>query len=157
MNERRLHQIFQVSVLLKGAHALIECAGGVALGLVSTNAIAKLVNRLTQQELIEDPQDLIATHLLAWAQSFSVSAKAFYAFYLLSHGAVKILLVVGLLRSARWSYPAALIVLGLFVIYQTYRVSYTHSIGLIALSVFDVFVMGLIWHEYNLFRRHLRN
>src|SRR6266481_914956 len=57
MNERRIHQIFQVSVLLKGAHALIECAGGIALAIVSTSTIANLVNALTQEELIEDPSD----------------------------------------------------------------------------------------------------
>ncbi len=27
MQERRIHQLFEVSVLLKGAHAAIECAG----------------------------------------------------------------------------------------------------------------------------------
>jgi uncharacterized membrane protein len=155
MNERRIHQIFQVSVLLKGLHALIECAGGVALALVSTSTITDLVNRLTQEELIEDPKDFVSTHLLGWVQSFSVNTKAFYAFYLLSHGAVKILLVVGLLRNKLWSYPASLIVLGLFIVYQLYRFSYTHGAGLIALTVFDIFVMGLIWHEYNLRRRHL--
>ncbi|WP_367142383.1 hypothetical protein [Mesorhizobium sp.] len=36
MNEQRVHQIFEVSLLLKGAHALIECVGGLLLALVST-------------------------------------------------------------------------------------------------------------------------
>jgi len=72
MNEHRIHQIFQVSVLLKGAHALIECVGGIALALISTSTITDLVNRLIQEELIEDPKDFVATHLLGWAQSFSV-------------------------------------------------------------------------------------
>lgn len=156
MNEHRIHQVFQVSVLLKGAHALIECVGGIALALVSTSTITDLVNTLTQEELIEDPNDLIATHLRAMAQQFSVGTKHFYAFYLLSHGVVKLLLVVGLLRNKLWSYPASLIVLGFFIVYQLYRFSYTHGIGLIALTMFDIFVMGLIWHEYGLMRRHLR-
>ena len=43
MNERRIHQIFQISVLLKGAHAVIECVGGLALALVSTKTIVALV------------------------------------------------------------------------------------------------------------------
>jgi hypothetical protein len=72
INEHRIHQIFQVSVLLKGAHALIECVGGIALALISTSTITDLVNRLIQEELIEDPKDFVATHLLGWAQSFSV-------------------------------------------------------------------------------------
>ncbi len=155
MNEHRIHQIFQISVLLKGAHALIECVGGVVLALVSTSTITALVNTLTQEELLEDTKDLVATHLLAWAQDFSVETKTFYAFYLLSHGAVKIFLVVGLLRHKLWSYPVSLIVLGFFIVYQLYRFSYTHGAGLIVLTVFDIFVMGLIWHEYNLIRHHL--
>ena len=153
MNERRIHQIFQIGVLLKGAHAAIECAGGIMLALVSTGAIVKLVNALTQEELIEDPKDFVATHLLAYAQSFSVSQKHFYAFYLLGHGVVKLLLVIGLLNGKYWAYPASLIVLSLFVVYQLYRFSYTHSVGLIVLTLFDLVVMFLIWHEYKLMRR----
>ena len=155
MNEHRIHQIFKVSVLLKGAHALIECVGGLALALVSTTTIAALVNRLTQEELIEDPNDFVASHLLTMAQNFSVSAQHFYAFYLVSHGLVKLFLVVGLLRGKMWAYPTSLVVLGLFIVYQLYRFSYTHGAGLIVLTLFDLLVMGLIWHEYRLVRRHI--
>jgi hypothetical protein len=35
MNEHRIHQIFKLSVLLKGAHAVLECVGGVAPALIS--------------------------------------------------------------------------------------------------------------------------
>jgi uncharacterized membrane protein len=155
MNERRVHQVFVASVLIKGAHAAIECIGGIALALVSTSTIADFVNALTQEELIQDPQDLIATHLLTWAQNFSVEEEHFYAFYLMSHGIVKLLLVVELLRNKLWSYPASLIVLGLFIVYQLYRYSYTHGAGLIVLTIFDILVMTLIWHEYRLVQRHL--
>jgi len=155
MNEHRIHQIFQVSVLLKGAHALIECLGGIALALVSTSSIANFVNAITQDELIKDPNDFVATHLLTMAHNFSVQTQHFYAFYLLSHGIVKVALVVGLLREKLWAYPASLVVLTLFVLYQLYRFSYTHGLGLIVLTLFDIVVMGLIWHEYGLMRRHL--
>jgi len=155
MNERRIHQIFEISVLLKGAHALVECVGGVVLAFVSTSAITSLVNALTQEELIEDPNDFVAAHLLSLAQNFTVSTRHFYAFYLLSHGVIKVFLVIGLLRNKLWAYPVSLLVLGLFIVYQLYRFSYTHGFGLIALTVFDVRVMGLIWHEYRLVRRHL--
>jgi uncharacterized membrane protein len=53
------------------------------------------------------------------------------------------------------AYPASLVALALFIAYQIYRFSYTQSAGLIALTVFDVIVMGLIWHEYRLVRRHI--
>src|SRR5258708_10300404 len=141
MNERRVHQIFEISVLLKGAHALIECIGGLVLAFVSTDAIKRLVNALTQEELTEDPNDFVATHLLSLAQNFTVSTQRFYAFYLLSHGVIKMLLVARLLRNKLWAYPASLVVLGLFIVYQLYRFSSTHGVGLIVLTVFDVIVM----------------
>ena len=156
MDERRIHKVFEISVLLKGAHAIIECIGGIALYLVSAATINSWVNFLTQEELIQDPSDFVATHLQEFAQTFSVGTKAFYGFYLLSHGLIKILLVAGLLRGKLWSYPASLAALTLFIVYQLYRYFYTHSLGLIVLTIFDVFVIGLIWHEYGLVRRHLK-
>ncbi len=154
MSERRIHQVFEISLLLKGAHALIECIGGLVLAFVSTGTITRLVNALTQEELVEDPNDFVATHLLSAAQSFNVSTQRFYAFYLLSHGVIKAFLVIGLLRNKLWAYPFSLVVLGLFILYQLYRYSYTHGLGLIVLTVFDIFVIGLIWHEYRLVRRY---
>lgn len=149
MEERQIHRIFRVSVVLKGLHALLECAGGIAIGLIGTDTVSRVVEALTQDELIENPKDFLATHLLAWAQGFSVETKHFYAFYLLSRGLVKLFLVAGLLRNGLWAYPASLVVMGLFIVYQLYRFSYTHGWGLIVLSVFDIVV---IWHEYRVVR-----
>lgn len=154
MDEQRIHQVFVISILLKGAHALIECAGGILLAVVSTSMISSFINLLTQEELVEDSHDLIATHLRTYAEHFSIGSKEFYAFYLLSHGIVKVFLVIGLLRNKLWAYLASLVVLGLFIIYQMYRFSYTHSLGLIALTVLDLIVMWLVWHEYRLLRHH---
>ena len=154
MNEQSIHRIFEISVLLKGAHALIECVGGLALAFVSTSEIVALVNKVTQNELIEDPHDFVAIHLFSLVRGFSVGSKNFYVFYLVSHGIIKLALVAGLLRSKLWAYPASLVVLAIFVAYQIYRFSYTQSIGLMVLTVFDLFVMVLIWHEYGLMRRH---
>ena len=80
MNERRIHQIFAISVSLKGLHALLEIAGGLALYLTSTNTIIGWINRLSQGELTEDPHDWIARHAVRFGQSFSVEEHHFYAF-----------------------------------------------------------------------------
>ena len=153
INEKRIHQFFVLSVLLKGAHAVIECLGGILLAIVSTEMIVRFVNALTQDELVEEPHDFIATHLRTFAQHFSVGSKDFYAFYLLTHGIVKLFLVWGLLRNKLWAYPTSLVVLGLFIIYQMYRYYYTRSLGLIALTALDLIVMWLVWHEYRLMQR----
>jgi len=152
--ERRIHQIFEVSVWLKGAHALIECFGGVLLYLATTDTIVSWVKAFTQDELIEDPNDLIAGYLSQAASHFSIASKEFYAFYLLSHGLIKLLLVVGLLRGKLWSYPASLVALGTFIVYQVYRYTYTSSAGLLVLTLFDAIVMVLIWHEWRIMREN---
>lgn len=153
-NEHRVHQLFEIGVWLKGAHALIECLSGILLYLVTADAIVFWVNMLAQKELIEDPNDFIAGYLSRMASDFSVASKDFYAFYLLSHGLIKLLLVIGLLRGKLWSYPASLAALGAFMVYQVYRYSYTHSPGLLVLTVFDAIVVWLIWQEWKVVRRH---
>lgn len=141
MQERRIHQVFVVSVSLKGLHALIEIAGGLALYLFSADAIARWLDEI-------DRHGWIARH-------FPASEQHFYAVYLLSHGLVKSALVFGLLREKLWAYPASFAVFGAFIAYQLYRYSYTHDFALILLTVFDLFVIALAWHEYRLLRRHL--
>ena len=155
MQEKRIHQIFVVSVLAKGIHALIEIAGGAALYLISTETIVRTIQRYSYDELIEDRNDWIATQLLQFAQTFSVAEHHFYAFYLLSHGLIKSVLVIGLLREKLWAYPASFAVFGAFIAYQLYLYTFTHDIGFILLSIFDAFVIYLAVHEYRLLRRHL--
>jgi uncharacterized membrane protein len=155
VQERRIHQVFAVSVSLKGLHALFEIAAGLALYFTSTATILGWIGRYTTDELSEDPNDWVATHLLRFGQTFSVQEHDFFAFYLLSHGIVKIILVYGLLKEKLWAYPASFVVFGAFIVYQLYRYSFTHDIALILLSIFDLFVIYLAVHEYRLLRKHL--
>lgn len=153
MNERRIRQLFQASLALKGAHAVIEVVGGLALAFITTASITDVVTRLTRGELSQDPTDFVATHLARMAGHVSAGTKNFYAFYLLSHGLVGLALVAGLLREKLWAYPASLGVLGLFIAYQLYRYAQAPSAVLALLTGFDLLVMLLIWHEYRLLRR----
>ena len=155
MQEKRIHQVFAVSVSLKGLHALFEIASGLALYFTSTEVIVGWITLWSRREIAQERNDWIASHLLRFAETFSVQQHDFYAFYLLSHGLVKIVLVVGLLKEKLWAYPASFVVFSAFIAYQLYRYSFTHDIALIALSIFDLFVIALAWHEYRLLRRHL--
>jgi uncharacterized membrane protein len=156
LDEHRIHLIFEVSLFLKGAFAFFEIIGGILTYLIPQAFILGLVATLTQRELTEDPRDLVATYLLHAAQHLSVGAQRFAAIYLLSHGAIKLWLIVGLLRERLWYYPTAIIVFGLFIVYQLYRFSFTHSAFLMFITVIDVVVIVLTWHEYRYLRRHLR-
>jgi uncharacterized membrane protein len=144
--------LFRISVTLKGLHAALEIVGGIALLVVSPDFILRAMELLTQDEIAEDPRDLIANYLLDAARHLSLGSQHFAAYYLLSHGATKAFLVAALLKGKLWAYPLAVIVFGAFIAYQLYRFTFTHSIGLIALSLFDLAVIWLIWLEYRALR-----
>ena len=146
MFDQRLHQLFLVSVVLKGLHAAIELIGGGVLYLFSTDVI---VGWLWEASRSSD-------WLAEFASSFSPQEHNFYAFYLVSHGIVNGAIVIGLLLRKRWSYHATFVVLTGFIAYQLYRYTFTHDIGLIAITVIDLIVMALAWNEYRLFKHHTR-
>jgi uncharacterized membrane protein len=146
--EKYYHRAFEVGVLLKGLNGFLESAGGTLLLFIKPATINKIVLILTQSELIEDPNDRVFNYLRAASAHLTPSAELFGAFYLLIHGAIKILLVAGLLKKKPWAYPASLSILTLFVFYQLYQISYSHSVGLILLTIFDALVIFLVWHEY---------
>jgi uncharacterized membrane protein len=145
-----LDTTFNVALVLKGLDGLLELVGGLLLFVFSPASINALAQRLTQHELAQDPQDFWSHHLLHLTGNLH-ETQAFGALYLLVHGVVKLVVVVGLFRRERWAYPVAFVFLGGFVIYQVYRMTYAPSVGLALLTVFDLFIIWLTWREY---RRH---
>jgi uncharacterized membrane protein len=143
-----LDQTFQVGIILKGLDGALEVIGGLLLLVVSPATIDRVVTSLTQHELSEDPHDFLATHLLKTAHGLTGSALLFGAVYLLSHGAVKVVLVAALLKNELWAYPWMIVFLGVFIVYQVYRLSLKPSVGLTALTVFDAVIAWLTYREY---------
>ena len=152
ISEKNIRQVFVVSLLLKGLNAVLELVGGTLL--LFTGTVTSIVLFLIQRELIEDPTDFIANSIQHYLPYLSEHSQLFASFYLLSHGIIKIFLVGGLLRNKLWAYPAAIGVFVLFIVYQLYRFTYTHSSFLILLTVFDFVVIWLTWHEYKVVKRN---
>jgi uncharacterized membrane protein len=150
MQEKRIHQLFQLSVGLKGLHAIIEIVGGIALAFFNTDAIIRWLYHAG-----EGKPDWVEEGLTKFANAFTGQEHDYYVFFLVSHGLVNMGLVIGLLREKLWAYPATLGVLTLFIAYQLFRFTHVHDPGLIVFSVLDAIVMALAWHEYQLVKRHL--
>lgn len=147
-DERKLHLAFEASLLLKGLDALGEIVAGVFAYFAPPPFVLSLVEALTREELNEDPRDFVATHLLMAARHLSIGTQHFVAWYLFGHGIVKLWLVTGLWRKRLGYYPAAIGIFGLFILYQLYRFTFTHSPMLIAITGLDVIVIALTWFEY---------
>lgn len=153
LSEDTIRWVFDVSLWFKGAFALAESIGGIALFFVSKDHLLSLAAWIANGEFVEDPHDAIVNYLLHSVQALSVGTQYFAGLYLLSHGAVKLWLIVGLLRKRLWYYPVAIAVFALFIAYQLYRFTDTHSAWLILLTFLDLIVIGLTWHEYRFLQK----
>jgi uncharacterized membrane protein len=148
-----LDRVFEIGIIGKGLNGAAELIGGLLLLFLTPDRIHHLVASLTQGELSEDPHDFVATHLLHTASGLTGKALLFGAVYLLAHGIVKIALVIALLLNKLWAYPWMIVVLVLFIGYQSYRIALAPTPGLIALTVFDLVIVLLTWREYRRQRR----
>jgi uncharacterized membrane protein len=143
-----LDRTFEIGIVLKGLDGALEVVGGLLLLFVSPATIDRLVVALTQHELTQDSHDFLATHALHYANGLTGSTVLLSALYLLSHGVVKIVLVFALLKTQLWAYPWMIAFLGVFILYQIYRMTFAPSVGLVSLTIFDAFIAWLTYLEY---------
>jgi uncharacterized membrane protein len=152
MNRKRLahillHDSFRVGITLKGIDGVLEAIGGVLLWF-KVNTLNAWLQALCEHELARDKHDFIFSHLSIASQKLASGSPMFASLYLLSHGLVKVVLVVCLWANRLWAYPLTIAVFAAFVLYQSYRFTYTHSAALVILTLFDLLLIFLTWKEY---------
>jgi uncharacterized membrane protein len=143
-----LKSAFRTGITLKAIDGVLEIFGGVWLWHIPPSAMNSVVRVLAEHNLSRDPHDFIAMHLLRTSEMLLSSNRLFASMYLLSHGAVKVVLAVALWMNAQWAYPLTIFVFGGFSVYQTYRYSHTHSITMLLLTIFDLAIIYLTWMEW---------
>ncbi|EWT02562.1 membrane protein [Intrasporangium oryzae NRRL B-24470] len=151
-----LDKVFEGGIIIKGVTGALEFLGGVLLFFVSPAQMHQFIALVTQRELLEDPNDKVANLLLNATSHLASGGRAFAIAYLWIHAVIKLVAVVGILRNQLWAYPFSLITLGVLMLYQTYSIFFVRaSIGMIVLTVFDAFILWLIWREYGKVRGEL--
>lgn len=143
-----LHKSFKIGILLKGIDAILQMVGGTLLVFLNPHRLSKIVVLLTQHELSEDPRDIIANFIVKSSMGFNLSTQYFGVFYLISHGIIKLILVIMLWKKKMFAYPLTVFFLALFIIYQIYRYMLSHSVWLIVLTIFDIIMIILTFIEY---------
>lgn len=151
VSDRWTHRAFLLGMVFKGIDGTLELLGGVALLLISRSRIDQWADALAQLEFGNGIIATLARHVSHAADHLNGGTQQFAIIYLFVHGAVKLVLVAGLLRGIRWVFPVALFVLTGFIAYQLYRLSVSMSLMLAALTVIDVIVVVLVWYEWRHF------
>lgn len=154
IQEQKIRKYFFWSVLIKGFISLAEVIVGTLAFFIPLSVVSDIIGKITQTELIEEPSDFIANHLVTLGHQIASIGGIFIAIYLLSRGLVKLLLIIALLKNQLWAYPTSLAVIGVFVAYQIYQLIVSLSPAIIILTIFDLIVMWSIWEEYKVLRDH---
>ena len=150
------HKSFEIVILLKGIDSILEIIGGILLVFLNPNRLNKLVTLLTQNELSEDPKDVVANFAIKLSLGFSLSSQYFGIIYLMSHGIIKLILVILLWKRKIWAYPLTIVSLLLFIFYQIYRCIISYSTVLIVLTVFDIVMILLTLIEYKSMKNNIK-
>ena len=146
--EQWLRRSFDLGLCIKAFDGLIELIVGALLVFIDPLQLNAFIRWITQKELSEDPNDFVATALRSTAASFDIDAQKFAILYLLIHGIVKIIIVWNLVRNKLWAYPFSIVVFVIFGVYQCFRMTYDFSYWLLILTIIDLCLVWLIWHEY---------
>src|SRR5258707_15551921 len=143
-----LDRSFRVSISLKGLHALLETICAIALLKIDPQTMNRFVLGRSASRTLRR-----STRFRRHAPNPCVSVlcgqrKVLRLFVSSFARAVKLVLVVALLRNKLWAYPLMIVTLAVFVCYQIYRFALSHSVLMILLTLFDVVVIFLTWLEY---------
>ncbi|MDR2832134.1 MAG: DUF2127 domain-containing protein [Streptococcaceae bacterium] len=146
--ETILDRTFNIGLLLKGANAVLEIIGGIALFFLPPERMNQLIKLITRDELAEDPKSWLMNQLLLWGSTFSISTQHLAILYLLTHGIIKLLAIILLWKKKLWAYPLSVLMFVGFIAYQMYDFVQKPSIGLVLLTVLDLVMIILTVLEY---------
>lgn len=144
-----LDKAFAIGLALKALDAIIELAGGMFLLFAGPQRLQELVGRILASGWGEGANGFFATYLLHWSAHFQGGAVLFAAIYLVVHGVAKLVVVGEVLRGKLWAYPALIILISLFVLYQIYHmIRVGPTLGYLVLTVCDLLIIALTAAEY---------
>ena len=146
-NEKEIYQLFTASILLKGAISLTEILVGIVVLFIPVRVFISFGELVAQHY---NSQEFLVHYLLSGIHMLTAISGIYIAVFLISRGAIKLGLIFALLKNKVWAYPWSLGILGLFVIYQTFEIIKLHSLGIVAITIFDLVVMYFIGKEYQI-------
>jgi uncharacterized membrane protein len=139
--------LFHISLIIKTIQGTAELLLGFAFLYIQSSTVTLFLQEFTRDELVENPYDKTSHFLLQTGNSIIASGTLFIALYLLSHGIIKLLLIIGILKKKLEAYYIFITILTLFIIYQLYRYSITHSVLVLIFTIFDILFCWLVWKE----------
>lgn len=146
--EKEVLWIFDAALILKAVNGAIEVFIALGALFIPPQLVLWFIDFGTAGELAQDTNDPVASLLRESALAFSVSNHTLVAAYLILHGGIKVLLVIGIFAGKRIAYPLFMIGLTVFGAYEAYRGVVRQEMLLQVLAVLDFLLLALTAYEY---------
>ena len=143
-----VHDLFEITIFLKGLNAAWEVVLGILLLVVQPATIHRSMLGFANYRFMASLAQSASGYIVKQANHFSQGTQYFIGFYLLFYGVVNIFLVIFLLRGKLWAYPVSLILFALFIVYQVFRLWLHRSQVLLFFTSLDIILVALTFLEY---------
>jgi uncharacterized membrane protein len=150
IEEKKIFLAYEIGLLIKAMQAFLEIIIGIVLFYINANKVISSILTTLHEELTEQPNNIFYNYLMNNTHQISSTGKYFLVFYLLSHGIIKLIIITGLFLKKKWAYPASIVGLGGLILYQIYHIVINRSAVLSVLTVMDIIILWLIYHEHKL-------
>lgn len=144
-----LDWFYDIGIAIKGFDGAVELIAGILLW------IAPGLLHSTLQALLGEAREshfrmmqFIADNIARIDADLTRGSIVVVIVFLLTHGAVKVGLVVALFKKWHWAYPWALGVLGAFLVYQVYVFVKHPTVAMALFSLLDAVIIWLVYKEY---------
>lgn len=133
-------------------YGLLRVLFGLGLLRVVNTPMLDVTKKLLGHELADGPNDILYTLVTSTLTSHPFYITYFLALYFIFWGVLDVVLSYNLIKHRLWAFPASLLMIGLFVIYEVVRFSHTHSLILLGVIILDIGILWLIRREYKKLR-----
>ena len=148
LNWKVIHIGFDIGLLMKTALASLEIISGTVLIFLNPEKMSRLIMLISKEELSEDPKDILMNYLVSFSKIFSVDMQHFTMLYLLSHGIIKLSVILLLWKKKLWAYPLSVLVFSGFIAYQLYHYAESRFVMLLLFTILDIMMIILTILEY---------
>lgn len=142
------NRFFVISMWWRIAYGTLRTIFGFALFQAVGSPVLDVITSIMSYELTQDPSDKLYSMVSHFLGQDPLYVSYFLAIYFIFWGLIDIILSINLLRGKLWAFPASLVLIGGFIIYELIRFTYTHSSILLFIIFVDIIIFWFIEREY---------
>ncbi|MEO6536484.1 MAG: DUF2127 domain-containing protein [Candidatus Paceibacterota bacterium] len=142
IRNKTYEEIFRFGMFWRIGYGTVRLITGFVLLRHIGTPLSAVFARAFRNEFFEEPRDHFINAISPYAHHFSFEITYFLAIYLIFWGLIDVFLSIQLLRLKLWAFPVTMGLIALFIVYEVYRYTHTHSLILLSIILID---LGLIW------------